>query len=400
MDTEQQRDTDFLIRRIYDAVDNVDALPDVLSGLCERIGGENGLLGILMKAPGPVPFVVPFRLDPAFMPTLSARHLNNVWRQHMAILRVGVPAASDQFVSFDQLRRTDFYGEILEPYDIGHAALFAVDDMPKFHVAMSITRSARRGPFTSTELEASQELLPHLRRAMQLRLLLERNREQEKLALEALDQLTAGVLIVDSQARVVFANMAARQIATARDVLVLTDRTVRCRHREHSDVLRRLMGSAIAGGPGGSLLLSAPSRRLPVSALVSPLVGTLAVSLAAQGLQGAAAVFLSDPERHASTLTEHLQALYKLSPTEARVTWLIARSDSIRDAAKSLGLAPETVRTHLKHIYAKTGVNRRSALAYLLGSAAVARAPVGTIPRSGDGAVLIGELAFQSAGGH
>ena len=90
---------------------------------------------------------------------------------------------------------------------------------------------------------------------------------------------------------------------------------------------------------------------------------------------GAAALFLSDPERQAAASAEHLRALYKLSPTEARVAWLIARSESIKDAAKSLGLAPETVRTHLKHIYAKTGVNRQSALAYLLGAAAVARIP-------------------------
>jgi DNA-binding CsgD family transcriptional regulator len=378
-----QRDTDFLIRRIYDAVDNVDALPDVLSGLCERIGGENGILGILKKTPGPLPLAVLFRLDPSLMPTLNARHLNNVWRRHMVTLPVGSPAASDSFVSFDQLRHTDFYSEILEPLGIGHGALFVVDDMPKFHIAMTIHRSTTRGPFTSTELEASQEFLPHLRRAMQLRLLLERNREQEKLALEALDQLAVGVLILDSQARVLFANMAAQEIATAQDVLVLTDRTVRCRQREQSDVLRKLVGSAIAGGPGGLLLLSAPSRRLPVSALVTPLVGTLAVSLAAQGLQGAAAVFLADPERHAAALAEHLQATYKLSPTEARVAWLIARSFSIRDAAKSLGLGPETVRTHLKHIYAKTGVNRRSALACLLGAAAVARVPQAPSPVRG-----------------
>ena len=378
-----QRDTDFLVRRIYDAVDNADALPDVLSGFCERIGGENGIIGILKKTPGPLPLAVLFRLDPALMPTLNARHLNNAWRRHMVTLPVGSPAASDSFVSFDEVRRTDFYGEILEPCGIGHGALFVVDDMPKFHIAMTIHRSTTRGPFTSAELEASQELLPHLRRAMQLRLLLERNHELEKLALEALDQLAAGVLILDSQARVLFANMAAREIATARDVIVLTDETVRCRQREQSDVLRRLVGSAIAGGPGGSLLLSASSRRLPVSALVTPLVGTLAVSLAAQGVQGAAAVFLSDPERHGATLIEHLQTLYRLSPTEARVAWLIARSKSIGDAAKSLGLAPETVRTHLKHIYVKTGVNRQSALAYLLGTAAVARVPQAPSPDRG-----------------
>jgi len=366
-----QRDTDTLIRQIYNAVDNADALPNVLSGLCERIGGENGMLGVLMKAPGPLPYPVTFRLDPAVMQTLYARHINNVWRRHGVTLPVGIPAASDSVVSLDELRRTDFYGEVLEPWGIAHGAFFVIDDTPKYHVAMSINRSTRRGPFTSTELEASQELLPHLRRAMQLRLLLER----ERLALEVLDHLAAGVLILDGQAHVQFANIAAQEIAAARDVLLLIDGTVRCRQREQSDVLRRLVGSAIAGGPGGSLLLNASSRRLPVSALVTPLVGTLAVSLAAQGLRGTAAIFLSDPERDAVAVTEHLQALYRLSPTEARVAWLIARSESIGDAAKSLGLAPETVRTHLKHIFAKTGVNRQSALAYLLGATAAAASP-------------------------
>ncbi|WP_095089804.1 helix-turn-helix transcriptional regulator [Mesorhizobium sophorae] len=370
-----QRDTSSLIRRIYDAVDDVDALPDVLSGMCERMGGENGMLGILMKTPGPVPFAVLSGLDPALMPTLNARHLNNVWRQHMVTLPVGIPAASDSFVSLDQVRRTDFYGEILEPWDIGHSALFALDDMPTFHVAMSINRSTRRGPFTSTELEASQELLPHLRRAMQLRLLLERSRRQEKLALETLDKLAAGVVILDSQARVLFANMAAQEIAAAGDVLVLTDGTVRPRQREQCDFFRRLIGSAIAGGAGGSLLLSSSSPRLPVSALVSPLAGALALSLAAQGRPGAAAVLLSDPEVQAAASTERLRALYKLSTTEARVAWLVMRSGSIGRAARALALSPETVRTHLKHIYAKTGVNRQSALALLLAAATVARVP-------------------------
>jgi DNA-binding CsgD family transcriptional regulator len=370
-----QRDSGSLIRRIYDAVDNAGALPDVLSGLCEHIGGESGMLGILMKAPGPLPSPVLFRLDPAVLQLLNARHLDNVWRRHMVTLPVGSPAASDSLVPLDEVRRTDLYGEILEPWGIAHGAFFVIDDTLKFHVMMNIFRSTKGGPFTSTELEASQELLPHLRRAMQLRFLLERNHEREKLALDALNRLAAGVLIVDSGVHVLFANTAAREIAAAGDVLVLTDGTVRPRLREQGDLFRKLVGAAIAGKSGGSLLLTRPSRRLPVSVLVSPLAGTLAVSLAAPGRVAAAAVLLSDPERQAVASIEHLRALYKLSPTEARVAWLITRSGSIGGAAKTLGIATETVRTHLKHIYAKTGVNRQSALAHLLAAGAPARAP-------------------------
>jgi DNA-binding CsgD family transcriptional regulator len=112
-----------------------------------------------------------------------------------------------------------------------------------------------------------------------------------------------------------------------------------------------------------------------VSALIAPLAGTLAASLVAQGRLGAAAIFLSDPERQARESTGPLRALYRLSPTAARVAWLVTRLGSIGGAAKASGLAPETVRTHLKHVYAKTGINRQSALAHLLVAAAVARVP-------------------------
>ena len=191
-----------------------------------------------MKSPGPMPLPVSFRLDPAVMQTLYARHLDNVWRQHMDALPVGSPAASDSFVALDRVRRTDFYGDVLEPWDIGHAAWFSIDDTRKHRVALSINRSPARGPFTSAELQASHELLPHLRRAIQLRSLLDSDHEQQRLALGVLDRLASGVLIVDSDTRVLFANIAAEKIVGAQDVLVMTDGTIRPRQRELGDVFQ------------------------------------------------------------------------------------------------------------------------------------------------------------------
>ena len=102
------QDTDHVIERIYDTVDDVGALPDVLSGLCERIGGENGILSIVPKRPGPLAFASLFRLDPEFMPILNDRHVRNVWTKRMVTQPVGMPIASDAFAPFDQLKRTDF----------------------------------------------------------------------------------------------------------------------------------------------------------------------------------------------------------------------------------------------------------------------------------------------------
>jgi PAS domain-containing protein len=206
-----------------------------------------------------------------------------------------VPVASDALVSFDQLRRTEFYGELLEPQNIGHGALFMVDDTPERHVGLSFHRSRARGSFASSELMAPAPLLPHMRRAIQLRVLLEQSDQQRRLAVEILDRVVPGILLVDGAGRVMFANRAATDLAATRDAIVLENRSIRARHRAQSHLLQSLIGFAAAGGPGGAMAVTRASGRLPIAALVAPLKGALAFAAAADGVAGVVAIFLTDP---------------------------------------------------------------------------------------------------------
>ena len=49
-----------------------------------------------------------------------------------------------------------------------------------------------------------------------------------------------------------------------------------------------------------------------------------------------------------------------LSPRETEVLQLVAKGFSSAEIAELLGIAASTVLTHIKHIYAKLGVNSRS----------------------------------------
>ncbi len=74
------------------------------------------------------------------------------------------------------------------------------------------------------------------------------------------------------------------------------------------------------------------------------------------------ALFVHDPEDMASNI-EHLVADgLGLSPSEAAVAARVWEGDSIADAARELKISPNTVKTHLKAIFEKTGVDRQSAL--------------------------------------
>jgi DNA-binding CsgD family transcriptional regulator len=68
-----------------------------------------------------------------------------------------------------------------------------------------------------------------------------------------------------------------------------------------------------------------------------------------------------------------LSGLFDLTPAEARLARLIAGGTDLRAAARQLGLSIETVRTHLKHVMAKTGTRRQAELAVLLSGMAPGR---------------------------
>ncbi|MFW5925286.1 MAG: helix-turn-helix transcriptional regulator [Myxococcota bacterium] len=61
-----------------------------------------------------------------------------------------------------------------------------------------------------------------------------------------------------------------------------------------------------------------------------------------------------------------LQERWKLTPMEARVALGVGRGYSVRKIAAGLGIGVETVRTHLKRVYAKTGARRQSELTRLV----------------------------------
>jgi DNA-binding CsgD family transcriptional regulator len=61
-----------------------------------------------------------------------------------------------------------------------------------------------------------------------------------------------------------------------------------------------------------------------------------------------------------------LREEYKLTPTETRVAFHIGGGGTVASCAESLGVAESTVRSHLKAVFAKTGVRRQAQLQQLL----------------------------------
>jgi DNA-binding CsgD family transcriptional regulator len=80
----------------------------------------------------------------------------------------------------------------------------------------------------------------------------------------------------------------------------------------------------------------------------------------------AVVVFVADREQDGDRFGPRLQTLYGMTRMEAAVAGLISKGGGVKAAARKLGIAPSTARTHLHRIFDKTGTKGQAELAYLI----------------------------------
>jgi DNA-binding CsgD family transcriptional regulator len=179
-------------------------------------------------------------------------------------------------------------------------------------------------------------------------------------ATRALDSLDLACVVFDSQARVIFANRAARTMVSA-SVRVDSDGQVNPspwkQFAEAIGEIARRVGSDGDRGPD--------IRRFPLPAGdVRPayLVPLGTPSGLFSGLPAARfAVFI--PSHRASATARALEVALGLTRSEAKLAEQIALGRSLQEAAEVLSLSEATIRTYAKRIFSKLGISRQSELA-------------------------------------
>ena len=221
-------------------------------------------------------------------------------------------------------------------------------------------------PFGERERRLLEQILPHLRRALQLRHRLKA--AELEAGLSALDALPFGALVVDAEMRVLLANLAAENLA-ARGVGLELKReiwlgggkavSVRAARRAEGAMLASLVRStALGGAPGGALRLHDAAGAPALAASVAPLPKRLAggPGSGTGRVFGQALILLRDlAAAPAPPRIGVLRDLFGLTRAEAEVAQALAGGASKRAVAAERGSRESTVRTHVRAVLGKTG---------------------------------------------
>ena len=247
-----------------------------------------------------------------------------------------------------------------------HDGLFVLLTSGTTMTSLAIANTKQSERFDNPEnLALMNRLIPHLQQALRLQDRLEDLDRRNADLTEASEAVRHGVVIVEGR-RCVYANGAAERILGSDDGLRI-ERGCITAESSHADAelehgIARLSKAESQEIWGGSFLCPRPSGRRPYIVHVLPVEANSFATLRS----GRAMVIIVDPERQPEPPAILLRRLYGLTKAEAEVALLVMRGEGLTPIAEELSVSLTTVKTHLRHIFDKTGIHRQAELVRLL----------------------------------
>ena len=176
--------------------------------------------------------------------------------------------------------------------------------------------------------------------------------------LSALDMLDLGIVVVDGEGRITFANRAAESLLQCR-----RGRSIHCLLRE--DTLPRNKARDQRLRAALSRRARAPESYLAFSTASGKQLIVLAVPCGADAGQGRASrsiLFVGERAAESQMDLRPVARLYGLTRAETRLLQALLKGKRIGDYAKQAGITLNTAKGYLKHLFGKTRVSRQSDL--------------------------------------
>jgi DNA-binding CsgD family transcriptional regulator len=358
-----------LIGAIYDCTLNPDAWSAVLPRIGAFVGGSAGGLFAHDSARRNMSIFHEFGTDPDYHQLYVDKYsaLDPMAGTYF-VLDAGEVFSTSTVMSHGEFLQSRFYKELIRPRGWIDNICVYLEKTPESHAAFALFRSEREGLADEPARARMRLLVPHLRRAVLIGKLIEFSEAQAATFADALDGLSAGMLFMDSSGRITHANESGRAMIADGNVLRAKLGRLLANDPEVNRALRDIFlaaatSDAAIGNRGvGVPLVGLDGERyvahvLPLSSGARRGAGVSYAAAAALFVQKAALATHSPPEVIAKT--------YQLTPMEVRVLLAIVEVGGAPQVAETLGIGEGTVKTHLKHLYQKTGATRQADLVKL-----------------------------------
>lgn len=362
--------SDTLVSSIYDCAVNPDHWSGTLANIRDSVDAAYVAVGCASDGHGSLKRPTRWlkcdgQADDSWLDRLDALSCKIPHGATLFNLPVDVSWTPLSQMSEPDFQKSEFYQEWVKPQNLRDFVSLNYLKRDTSNGFLTIPTSAKRAPVTSDNRRLVEKLSPHIRRAMKINNLTDNTDLANSLCRQVLDKISAAVFVVGHGRRLRLANAAAEKLISTGDMISMSGGMLKvpralgqtCRL---NDAIDRALNSHVSAGFSGSAvpLICGDGHR--AAAYVLPLTCNDVLG------PGHCAVFVSGACEKQQMATEMLRSMFDLSPAEARVSSLIAKGNGPAIISESLGITINTVRSHLAHVFSKTGATDQSSLGALV----------------------------------
>jgi DNA-binding CsgD family transcriptional regulator len=294
-----------------------------------------------------------WRYDPLYSAQFSPKPTNRVFK-------------TDDVIPYSQLKKLDYYREYLQHINWFGELVIRLCTDDGFWGTMSISRSPKQPYFDQTDVQKAELLLPYLINTFEATMFFSKINGERKAFEQWLESKSEGIVLLDTKLRPIFYNSKAIQICRPlsglkpeslpehqkADITLPSSIVEDCRHLVDShDSKSCFSHNRIINTKNGEryyikyTLINQPCKNIVLPYFI---------------------IHINDLSRNDGEVGVILLKDYGLSEQEEKIAQYTGSGLTNKEIGKKLGISPFTVQSHLRNIFDKTGIKRRSQLANLV----------------------------------
>ena len=282
---------------------------------------------------------------------------------------VETPVSTSDILPYNEFVETRFYKEWVRPQGLVDFVSAVLDRSATSAALFGIFRHERHGLMDEESLRRMRLIVPHVRRAVLIGRVIDLKTAEAATLTDALDAITAGMILVDARGQVAHTNAVGQAILVEGDLLYVSGGRLAAPDPQTNEALSDIFTST----GGGDEAVGVKGIALPLTARdgsrymahVLPLTSGERRK-AGVGYSATAAVFVRKVQLEAPAMPEVIAKLYGLTPSELRVLLAVFETGGVADVAEALGISEATAKTHLRRLFDKTGSRRQADLVKLV----------------------------------
>ena len=223
-------------------------------------------------------------------------------------------------------------------------------------------RSLNTLPPSANDVLATEQLIPHLKRALQINRKFNTVEQQRNTAFAFLENIPISIIFVDQNARVILSNRHADHVISKQKSLKVDSGYLTTIHpAQRKQLLDTIRNACYSTNTQKAhvVTLNHIDEQATISLLITPHKTDSGSPIASPS---SAAVLIASAADNYEISEQALSSLYQLTPREARLAKSIGDGCSVEAYSQRHNVSKNTTRTHLKSIFSKTKTNSQTEL--------------------------------------